>query len=217
MLRTVPRDNEAINECWLSDRDRYSHQGLYSDDRAVKPMIRKGGSLVETTWEEAITFVAQNLQKNGSDVGALVAPLTSSEEGYLLAKIIRGLGSDSIDHRLRTLDFSDGTAGPTFEMPVAEIEKANAIVIVGSNTRHEQPLLSHRIRKAWKKGAKVYAINPVDFDLNFVPTGKRIADVPLGDQRVSRVRPQADAWRAPGARNGVSTTGRLATCSGGAA
>ncbi len=183
VLRTVPRDNEAINECWLSDRDRYSHQGLYSDDRATKPMIRKDGQLVETTLEEAIAFVAQNLQKTGSDVGALVAPLTSSEEGYLLGKIVRGLGSDSIDHRLRTLDFSDGTAGPTFEMPLADIEMANAIVIVGSNTRHEQPLLSHRIRKAWKKGAKVYAINPVDFDFNFLLTGKRIADVwSMGDE-----------------------------------
>src|SRR6201996_9310689 len=126
VLRTVPRDNEAINECWLSDRDRYSHQGLYADDPATKPMIRKDGQLVETTLEEAIAFVAQNLQKTGADVGALVAPLTSSEEGYLLGRIVRGLGSDNIDHRLRTLDFSDGTAGPTFEMPLAEIEKANA-------------------------------------------------------------------------------------------
>jgi NADH-quinone oxidoreductase subunit G len=177
VLRTVPRDNESINECWLSDRDRYSHQGLYSDDRAKTPMIRKDGELVETTWEEAIAFVADGLKKAGSDVGALVAPLTSSEEGYLLGKIVRALGSDNIDHRLRTLDFFDGTAGPTFEMPLADIEKANAIVIVGSNTRHEQPLLSHRIRKAWKKGAKVFAINPVDFDFNFQLAGKRIVDV----------------------------------------
>jgi NADH-quinone oxidoreductase subunit G len=177
VLRTVPRDNESINECWLSDRDRYSHQGLYSDDRAKTPMIRKDGELVETTWDEAIAFVAEGLKKAGSDIGALVAPLTSSEEGYLLGKIVRALGSDNIDHRLRTLDFSDGTAGPTFEMPLADVEKANAIVIVGSNTRHEQPLLSHRVRKAWKKGAKVYAINPVDFDFNFVLAGKRIADV----------------------------------------
>jgi NADH-quinone oxidoreductase subunit G len=177
VLRTVPRDNESINECWLSDRDRYSHQGLYSDDRAKTPMIRKDGELVETTWEEAISFVAQHLQKAGSDVGALVAPLASSEEGYLLGKIVRALGSDNIDHRLRTLDFSDGTAGATFEMPLAYIEKANAILIVGSNTRHEQPLLSHRIRKAWKKGAKVFAINPVDFDFNFQLAGKRIVDV----------------------------------------
>ena len=183
VLRTVPRDNESINECWLSDRDRYSHQGLYADDRATRPMIRKDGQLVETTWEEAIAFVADKLKNAGSDIGALVAPLTSSEEGYLLGNIVRGLGSDSIDHRLRTLDFSDGTAGPTFETPLAEIEKANAIVIVGSNTRHEQPLLSHRIRKAWKKGAKVYAINPVDFDFNFLLTGKRIADVwSMGDE-----------------------------------
>jgi NADH-quinone oxidoreductase subunit G len=177
VLRTVPRDNEQINECWLSDRDRYSHEGLYADDRAKVPMIRKDGELIETTWEEAIAFVAEGLKKADTDIGALMAPFTSSEEGYLLAKIVRALGSDDIDHRLRTLDFSDGTAGPTFEMPLADIEKANAIVIVGSNTRHEQPLLSHRIRKAWKKGAKVYAINPVDFDFNFVLNGKRIVDV----------------------------------------
>ena len=176
VLRTVPRDNESINECWLSDRDRYSHQGLYAEDRATKPMIRKDGELVETTWEEAIAFVANGLNKTGSDVGALVAPLTSSEEGYLLAKIVRALGSDSIDHRLRTLDFSDGAAGATFEMPLAEIEKANAILLVGSNTRHEQPLLSHRVRQAWKKGAKVFAANPLDFDFNFQLADKRIVD-----------------------------------------
>ncbi len=177
VLRNVPRDNESINECWLSDRDRYSHQGLYSDDRAKTPMIRKDGELVETTWEEAIAFVADKLKKGSSDLGALVAPLTSSEEGYLLAKIIRALGSDNIDHRLRTLDFSDDAAGPTFEMPLADIEKSNAILIVGSNPRHDQPLLAHRIRKAWKKGAKVYAINPIDFDFNYQLAGKRIGDV----------------------------------------
>ncbi|MEP6483560.1 MAG: NADH-quinone oxidoreductase subunit NuoG, partial [Rudaea sp.] len=176
VLRSVPRDNESINECWLSDRDRYSHQGLYADDRATKPMIRKNGELVETTWEEAIAFVAEGLKKAGSDIGALVAPLTSSEEGYLLAKVVRALGSDSIDHRLRTLDFSDGAAGATFEMPLAAVENANAVLLIGSNTRHEQPLLSHRIRQAWKKGAKVFAANPLDFDFNFQLTGKRIVD-----------------------------------------
>jgi NADH-quinone oxidoreductase subunit G len=178
VLRTVPRDNEAINECWLSDRDRYSHEGLYAADRATKPMIRKNGELVETTWEEAIAFVAAGLKNAGGDrLGALVAPLTSSEEGHLLAKIVRGLGSDNIDHRLRTVDFSDNAAGATFEMPLAEIEKANAIVLIGSNPRLDQPLLGHRIRQAWKKGAKVFAVNPLDFDLNFELAGKRVVDV----------------------------------------
>ena len=175
VLRTVPRDNEAINECWLSDRDRYSHQGLYANDRATKPLIRKNGELVEVSWEEAIAFVAAGLKKSNGDLGALVAPLASGEEGFLLAQILRALGSDSIDHRLRTLDFADGAPVAAFEMPVADVEKARAIVLIGCNPRHEMPLLAHRIRKAWKSGAKVFAINPLDFDFNFDLAGKTIA------------------------------------------
>jgi len=176
VLRCVPRDNEAINECWLSDRDRYSHEGLYANDRATRPMVRKDGQLVETSWEEAIAFVADGLKKHaGDELGALVAPLTSSEEGWLLANIVRALGSDNIDHRLRTLDFVDGAPASVFEMPLAQVQKAKAILLVGSNPRHEQPLLAHRIRQAWKHGAKVFAINPVDFDFNFVLAGKTIA------------------------------------------
>jgi NADH-quinone oxidoreductase subunit G len=174
VLRTVPRDNEAINECWLSDRDRYSHQGLYASDRASRPMVRKNGELVAVPWDEAIAFVADGLKKSGGDLGALVAPLVSSEEGFLLAQILRALGSDSIDHRLRTLDFADAAPVATFEMPVAEVEKARVVALIGSNPRHEMPLLAQRIRKAWKGGARVYAINPLDFEFNFELAGKTI-------------------------------------------
>jgi NADH-quinone oxidoreductase subunit G len=175
VLRTVPRDNEAINECWLSDRDRYSHQGLYASDRATQPMIRKDGELVECGWDEAIVFVADGLKKHSDDLGALVAPLASCEEGHLLAKIVRGLGSDSIDHRLRRLDYADGSTGATFEMPIAKIENAAGIVLVGCDPHRDIPLLGVRIRKAAKKDAKVYAINPLDFDCHFELAGKTIA------------------------------------------
>ncbi len=175
VLRSVPRDNEAINECWLSDRDRYSHEGLYATDRATKPLVRKNGELVEVSWDEAIAFVADGLKKSGGDLGALVAPLASSEEGFLLAQVLHALGSDSIDHRLRTLDFTDGAPVAAFEMPVADVEKARVIALVGSNPRHEMPLLGLRIRKAWKAGAKVYAINPLDFEFNFELAGKAVA------------------------------------------
>jgi NADH-quinone oxidoreductase subunit G len=190
VLRAVPRDNEAINECWLSDRDRYSHEGLYAGDRARQPMIRKDGELVEVSWDEAIAFVAAGLRKNGADLGALVAPLASCEEGFLLAQIVRALGSDSIDHRLRVTDFADGAAGATFQMPLAEIEKANAVLLVGSNPRHDQPLLGNRIRKAWKRGAKICAVNPLDFDLTFTLAGKAIA---LPNQLVSELAALAAA------------------------
>jgi NADH-quinone oxidoreductase subunit G len=139
VLRTVPRDNEAINECWLSDRDRYSHEGLYAGDRATKPMIRKDGELVEASWEEAIAFVADGLRRHaGAELGALVAPLASCEEGWLLAKLVRASAATNIDHRLRTLDFADGAAARRSAMPLAQIEKARTILLVGSDPRHER-------------------------------------------------------------------------------
>jgi NADH-quinone oxidoreductase subunit G len=173
VLRTVPRDNEAINENWLSDRDRYSHQGLYADDRATQPMIRGAdGELKAVSWDEAIRFVADGLTRiqgahGGDQIAALVAPMASSEEGFLLAEILRGLGSGNIDHRLRVVDGADRNAGATFEMPLAEIEKAGALLLVGSNPRLDQPLLGHRVRKAWKRGAAIDALNPIDFDFHF--------------------------------------------------
>src|SRR5690606_11478180 len=96
VLRAVPRDNEAINECWASDRDRYANHGLRAKDRAQKPMIRRNGELVEASWAEALAFVADHLRDARGDVGALVAPLTSSEEGFLLGRLLRGIGSDHI-------------------------------------------------------------------------------------------------------------------------
>jgi NADH-quinone oxidoreductase subunit G len=176
VMRTVPRDNEAINECWLSDRDRYSHEGLYAADRATKPLIKRNGSFVEATWDEALAFVASKLKSFAPDqIGALVHPATSCEEGYLFSKIMEGLGTANVDHRVRQLDLSDGATATTFEMPVSQMEKSNAILLVGCNPRHEVPLLSHRIRNAWKRGAKIYAINPLDFDFNFTLAGKVIA------------------------------------------
>jgi NADH-quinone oxidoreductase subunit G len=168
VLRIVPRANEAINECWLADRDRYSHSALYAADRVPRPLLRRNGELVEASWEEAIAFVANGLARQpSSELGAVLAPFVSCEEGYLLARLVRGLGSDSIDHRLRVLDFGDGAPSTPFEMPVTEIERAGVIALIGCNPRHEMPLLAARLRKAVKAGAKVLAINPIDFDLNF--------------------------------------------------
>jgi NADH-quinone oxidoreductase subunit G len=177
VLRCVPRNNDAINECWLSDRDRYSHEGLYAEDRATRPLVRKGEALVEVSWEEAIAAAADGLKAYaGEQIGALVSPLSSSEEGFLLAQMLRALGSDNIDHRLRTLDFADNAAGATFELPLARIEQAGSILIVGGDVRRDQPMLGHRVRKAFKHGARIDAINPVDFAFHFDLSGKRIVD-----------------------------------------
>jgi NADH-quinone oxidoreductase subunit G len=176
VLRTVPRDNEAVNECWLSDRDRYSHQGLYADDRLGEPQVKRDGQWQSTTWEDALSFAGEALKKSpGSELGVLVHPATSNEEGDLLMRLARGLGSAHVDHRLRQLDFADNAVATTFGTPVAQVEQVRAALLVGSNLRLELPLLNHRLHQAVKKGARVYAVNPVHFDFNYKLAGEAIA------------------------------------------
>lgn len=175
VLRTVPRDNEAINECWLSDRDRYSHQGLYASDRAQKPLVKLDQEWKEMNWDEALAVVSALLKVHAADdLGVLIHPATSCEEGHLLTKLAKGLGAKHIDYRLRQLDFADNAIGFGFEMPVAEIEKADSILLLGTHLRHELPLVQHRVRKANKAGAKVHVINPIDFNFNLTLASKTI-------------------------------------------
>lgn len=175
VLRTVPRDNEAVNECWLSDRDRYSHQGLYAQDRATTPMVKENGEWRDASWEEALARAAKILRDNGADsLGILAHPATSNEEGVLLARLAEALGTGNIDHRISQHDLSDAAIATPFATPVNDIDHADLIVIVGSNLRHELPLVHQRVRKAWNRGAKVHVVNPVDFDFTFDIAGKHI-------------------------------------------
>jgi len=175
VLRTVPRDNEAVNECWLSDRDRYSHQGMYAADRIGAPEVKRNGQWQATTWEDALQFAGEALKKApGSELGILVHPATSNEEGDLLVRLARGLGSAHVDHRLRQLDFADNAVAQPFALPVAEVEQVRAALLVGSDLRHEMPLLNHRVHQATKKGARVYAVNPAHFDFNYKLAGEAI-------------------------------------------
>ncbi|WP_422505881.1 NADH-quinone oxidoreductase subunit NuoG [Stenotrophomonas sp. GZD-301] len=176
VLRAVPRDNESVNECWLSDRDRYSHQGLYSDDRAVKPLRKVNGEWKEVSWAEGLAAAKDIFAAHqGDDLGVLVHPSASNEEGALLARLASGLGTTNIDHRINNRDFSDAATAEIFGLPLAEIEAADSIVVLGSNIRHELPLLHARLRKAQTtRNAKIHAINPVDFDFAFKLAGKQI-------------------------------------------
>ena len=176
VLRAVPRDNELVNECWLSDRDRYSHQGLYSADRAVKPLRKVNGEWQEVSWAEGLAAAKEILSANtGDDLGVLVHPSASNEEGALLGRLASGLGTGNIDHRINNRDFSDAAIAETFGLSLAEIEAADNIVVLGSNIRHELPLLHARLRKAQTtRNAKIHAINPVDFDFAFKLAGKQI-------------------------------------------
>jgi NADH-quinone oxidoreductase subunit G len=175
VLRTVPRDNESINECWLSDRDRYSHQGMYAADRIGAPEVKRNGQWQATTWEDALQFAGEALKKApGSELGILVHPATSNEEGDLLVRLARGLGSAHVDHRVRQLDFADNAVAQSFALPVAEVDQVRAALLVGSDLRHEMPLLNHRLHQAVKKGAKVYTVNPAHFDFNYKLAGEAV-------------------------------------------
>ena len=167
IMRAVPRDNEAINETWLADRDRYAHFGLYHEDRVTGPLIRQNGEWVATDWNTALAEAAELLKKAGKDLATLVSPRASAEEIYLAERLTRGLGSDRIDHRLRAVDFTDGHRDGVTQMALADLEDAEVIVVVDSNVRMEMPLLAHRIRKAVRNSAKVVVINPVDYEFRF--------------------------------------------------
>jgi NADH-quinone oxidoreductase subunit G len=156
--RIVPRENEAINETWLADRDRFSYEGIYSPDRLQAPMIKEGGEWRELDWEEALNTAADRLKGANGNVGILSSPSATSEEGHLLAKLAGHLGTASIDHRIERRDFSDQANDPAFPWlgcDIADVEKQDAILVIGSNVRQEAPIIAHRIRRASLAGASI--------------------------------------------------------------
>jgi NADH-quinone oxidoreductase subunit G len=168
--RVVPRENEAVNETWIADRDRFSYQGLSSPDRLLTPRIRENGIWRECDWETAFAALAQGLREASASVGALASPSATVEEFFLLQQLVRGLGSHHIDHRLRQVDFSadaDEPLSPGLGSALAGLEEADAIVVVGGYPRHDQPLISHRMRKAALRGAVVIAIDTLAQEYNF--------------------------------------------------
>jgi NADH-quinone oxidoreductase subunit G len=180
--RVLPAENEAVNEIWLSDRDRYSYEGLDAEDRLRVPLIKDRGQWREVDWQTALNFAAEGLKKvvaaHGADaLGALAAPGSTLEEFFLLQKLTRGLGSGNVDHRLRRRDFRDDPLQPPFPwlgQDLADLEHRDAVLLIGTNVRKDQPLIAHRIRKAFLNGATVLAVNPVDYDFTFDLKAKAI-------------------------------------------
>jgi len=173
--RVLPRTNEAVNECWLSDRDRFSYEAVNAPDRLAAPLVRQNGEWQEADWETALGVAARRLadvaRTHGpGQVGGLAAPGCTLEEHFLFQALLRGMGSSNIDHRLRQRDFRNDDLAPlhpSLGLPVAGVENAGAVLLVGSNIRKEQPLLGLRVFKAWKRGARVMAVNPMDYDFQF--------------------------------------------------
>src|SRR5210317_1455211 len=184
--RVVPRTNEAINESWVSDRDRFSYEAIYSPDRLGQPRIKESGEWRDIDWEEALEAAADAL-KNADNHGLLASPSSTVEEGHLLARLADHLGTANIDHRLERRDFSDQDNDPAFPWlgcSIAELEDQEAIFVIGSNIRQEAPILAHRIRKAALGGASVSFASTVEheyfFDVDHYLSGGGLLDLLSG-------------------------------------
>jgi NADH-quinone oxidoreductase subunit G len=175
VMRVVPRDNEAINETWLSDRDRFSYEGLHKDLRLTGPMLKKEGKWFQVDWSVALNEVANRLRdiittQTPDQLAAIASPSSTTEECYLLQKLLRDLGCNNIDHRLHTTDFSQQEKMPLFpgmDGEIAETDCMNAILLVGSDIQREQPLMGLRVRKANLNGATIMRIGSINYDVNF--------------------------------------------------
>jgi NADH-quinone oxidoreductase subunit G len=170
VMRVVPLENEAINECWIADRDRFSYEALNSTDRLTAPMLKQGGVWKTVDWQTALEYVGNGLKQIKADhgansLGALVSPHSTLEELFLAARFMRGLGSESIDYRLRNAEFpvvtSDGVAATGARWlgtSIAALSQLQRVLVVGSNLRKDHPLFAQRIRQAARMGCVVNVI-----------------------------------------------------------
>jgi NADH-quinone oxidoreductase subunit G len=187
VMRVLPRENEAINECWLSDKDRFAYEGLNSEQRLVRPMIRETSGWREVDWPTALAFAVEGVKRvreahGPGAIGALATAHATFEELYLLQKLMRGIGSGNVDHRLRRSDFSrDGSqaGAPWLGTAIADIPALDRVLIVGSTLRRDHPLIAHRLRQAAKKTLQINVVNPVDDEL-LMRVANRLIVAPSG-------------------------------------
>jgi NADH-quinone oxidoreductase subunit G len=185
VLRVVPLENEAVNECWIADRDRFSYEAVNSDKRLTHPQIKQGGQWQTVDWNTALNYVADGLKRvkaefGGAEIGALAHPMATIEELHLLARLVRGFGSESIDHRLRHADFGNLAAtgkARGLGMPIAELSTLERVLVVGSFLRKDHPLMAQRIRQAVRRGAQIASLHAVHDDWA-MPVAQRVTAAP---------------------------------------
>jgi len=167
VMRVVPLENDAVNECWIADRDRFSYEAVNSEDRLTAPMLKQGGEWKTVDWQTALEYVANGLKQVKADhgagaIGVLASPHSTVEELALAGALVRGLGSENIDTRLRHADFFNAASPNTARwlgMPIAALSGLQRVLVVGSNLRKDHPLFAQRIRQAARKGGQVNALN----------------------------------------------------------
>ena len=169
VMRVVPLENEAVNECWIADRDRFSYEALNSDERLTTPMLKQGGEWKSVDWQTALEYVANGLKSIKSNhgaavIGALVSPHSTLEELYLAGSLVRGMGSENIDYRLRNAEFDSATGARYLGMSVAALSELQRVLIVGSNLRKDHPLFAQRVRQAGRLGCAVNVVSAAAVD-----------------------------------------------------
>lgn len=183
VLRVVPLENEAVNECWIADRDRFSYEALNSDARLTQPMVKQGGQWKSVDWTVALEYVANGLkniksQHGAASIGALASATSTSEELFLLGQLVRGLGSQNIDHRLRQSDFRvDAGAVRWLGLPIAELSSVDRALVIGSFLRKDHPLFAQRLRQAARHGAQIMRVGAQAEDWA-LPVGAEIVAAP---------------------------------------
>ena len=163
VMRVVPLENEEVNECWIADRDRFSYEALNGEERLTQPMLKQGGEWKTVDWQTALEYVAnglRNIQRDhgANSIGALVSPHSTLEELYLAGALLRGLGSDNIDHRLRHAEFAAADGVRTLGTSIASLSTLQRVLVVGSNLRKDHPLFALRVRHAVRHGAQLNVI-----------------------------------------------------------
>ncbi|WP_455775914.1 NADH-quinone oxidoreductase subunit NuoG [Burkholderia stabilis] len=183
VMRVLPFENEAINECWISDKDRFSYEGLNSEERLTKPMLKQGGQWIETDWQTALEYVAKGLKGIAADHGAnalamLASAHSTAEELFLVKQLANELKTPNVDFRLRQQDFSAPVQGaPWLGMPIADLSNVDAAFVIGSFLRRDHPLFASRLRQAAKSGAKLHFLHATGDDA-LIPTAQRIVAAP---------------------------------------
>ena len=169
VMRVLPLENEAVNECWIADRDRFSYEALNGDDRLTSPMLKQGGEWKTVDWQTALEYVANGLKQIKADhgagsIGLLASPHSTVEELFLAGQLVRGLGSENIDYRLRNAQFTASEGVRWLGTSIASLSDLQRVLVVGSNLRKDHPLFSLRVRAAARKGAQVSRIHDVAHD-----------------------------------------------------
>jgi NADH-quinone oxidoreductase subunit G len=203
VMRVVPFENEAVNECWIADRDRFSYEALNGPERLTAPMLKQGGEWKTVDWQTALEYVANGLkqvkaQHGAQALGALVSPHSTLEELFLAAKLMRGLGSDGIDHRLRAAEWPAPEGVRWLGTSIESLSQLQRVLVVGSNLRKDHPLFALRVRQAVRRGAKVAVIHSRADDWAMPIANRQLA--PAADW----ARALADVARAVSAQKGVS-------------